>query len=251
MRCGHGKPDGRVCGACTALLIASLSTVTEAPPIDFHNELSCGHSENCMTETGYGTRICMHCGVQTFGGPFCRDPAFMYPRGHELTVRRKQPYTRAKRFRKYLMRACMSQGLSSVPDATWEYLSLYKPYTGPREILFRLKRSKLHNKSYDSLPIMTKHMCPNLHVPQLSPADVDSALKLFRQIEQGFPKESKFVSYLYLLEHILSRIGRSDMLPFLNRIQCPKRRRQYEERIRRGGDYIIRTPRAVEGRLCV
>ena len=83
---------------------------------------------------------------------------------------------------------------------------------------------------------MTKHMCPHLRVPQLSPADVDSALKLFRQIEQGFPKESKFVSYLYLLEYILRHIGRSDMLPFLNRIQCPKRRRQYEERIRRGGE---------------
>ena len=67
------------------------------------------HSENCLTETGYGTRICMQCGIEAHGGPFCKEPSFMYPRGHELTIRRKQPYTRAKRFRKYLMRACMSQ----------------------------------------------------------------------------------------------------------------------------------------------
>ena len=94
--------------------------------------------------------------------------SYMYPRGHELTIRRKQPYTRAKRFRKYLLRACMSQGLSSVPDDTWRYLQSHKPYSGPREILFRLKRSKLDNKCYDSLPIMTKHMCPHLKVPEIT-----------------------------------------------------------------------------------
>ena len=60
----------------------------------------------------------MQCGIEAHGGPFCKEPSFMYPRGHELTIRRKQPYTREKRFRKYLMRACMSQGLSSVPDDT-------------------------------------------------------------------------------------------------------------------------------------
>jgi len=190
------------------------------------------HSENCLTETGYGTRICMQCGIEAHGGPFCKEPSFMYPRGHELTIRRKQPYTREKRFRKYLMRACMSQGLSSVPDDTWRYLQEHRPYTGPREILFRLKRSKLNNKCYDSLPIMTKHMCPHLTVPEITYEDTNLALRLFGRIEQGFPKGSKFVSYLYLLEHVLSRIGREDMLPFLNRIQCPRRRRQYEERIR-------------------
>ena len=159
-------------------------------------------------------------------------PSFMYPRGHELTIRRKQPYTREKRFRKYLMRACMSQGLSSVPDDTWRYLHEHRPFTGPREILFRLKRSKLTNKCYDSLPIMTKHMCPHLTVPEITYEDTKLALRLFGRIEQGFPKGSKFVSFLYLLEYVLLRIGREDMLPFLNRIQCPKRRRQYEERIR-------------------
>ena len=69
----------------------------------------------------------MQCGIEAHGGPFCKEPSFMYPRGHELTIRRKQPYTRAKRFRKYLMRACMSQGLSSVPDETWKYLESHRP----------------------------------------------------------------------------------------------------------------------------
>ena len=79
---------------------------------------------------------------------------------------------------------------------------------------------------------MTKHMCPHLKVPEITYEDTKLALNMFGRIEQGFPRDSKFVSYLYLLEHILASIGRQDMLPFLNRIQCPKRRRQYEERIR-------------------
>ena len=53
----------------------------------------------------------------------------------------------------------------------------------------------------------------------------------FNQIEAAFPNGSKFVSYLYLLEYILIQIGRSDILPFLNRIQCTKRRKMYDERI--------------------
>ena len=190
------------------------------------------HPDNYMIDTGYGSCVCMECGIEHIGGPFCLDAKFTYPRGHEITVRRKQPYTRTKRFRKYLMRACMSQGISSIPDATWAYLELHRPYSGPREILFWLKRSKLSNKCYDSLPIMTKHMCPHLSVPTLQHMDAEAASAVFRDIESGFPRGSKFVSYLYLLEHVLLRIGRSDMLPFLNRIQCPRRRREYEERIR-------------------
>ena len=72
---------------------------------------------------------------------------------------------------------------------------------------------------------------PHLSVPEVTYEDAEESLKLFKRIEQGFEKSSKFVSYLYLLEHVLIRIGRDDMIPFLNRIQCPKRRRQYEERI--------------------
>ena len=49
----------------------------------------------------------------------------------------------------------------------------------------------------------------------------------FNQIEAAFPNGSKFVSYLYLLEYILIQI----VLPFLNRIQCTKRRKMYDERI--------------------
>ena len=89
--------------------------------------------------------------------------------------------------------------------------------------------------------MMTKHMCPHLKVPVMTQTDAIAAKFVFNEIDDGFPRSSKFVSYLYVLEHVLVRIGRGDMLPFLNRIQCPKRRREYEENTQR---YIIRIPSA-------
>ena len=69
---------------------------------------------------------------------------------------------------------------------------------------------------------------------------------MFNEIDDGFPRSSKFVSYLYVLEHVLVRIGRGDMLPFLNRIQCPKRRREYEERIRNATSSVSQVLQASE-----
>ena len=222
-------------GICT-LCTTSLLDIVNGPPSE-HVEV-CNHPESAC--------VCMHCGVERPGGLFALDAAYTYPRGHEVSYRRKQPYTRAKRFRKYLMRACMSQGLSSIPDETWQYLEEHKPYSGPMEILFRLKRSSLTNKCYDSLPIMTKHMCPHLKVPLMTQMDATAAKFVFNEIDGGFPRSSKFVSYLYVLEHVLVRIGRGDMLPFLNRIQCPKRRREYEERIRNATSSVSQVPQASE-----
>ncbi len=39
------------------------------------------------------------------------------------------------------------------------------------------------------------------------------------------------ISYLFCLEFILTKMGRTDMLEFLNRIKCPTRRRTYRERL--------------------
>ena len=185
-------------------------------------------SRPCLRSTTH-TEVCMNCGVekQTFD---CSSVQFVYPRGHEIQVKTKQPYARSKRFAKYLARAGREQSLSSVPNETWSYLLKHQPYSGPGDILFTLKRSNLKTKCYDSLPLLTKQLC-DCSVPRLTTRESEDAMIRFNQIEAAFPSGSKFVSYLYLLEYILIQIGRSDILPFLNRIQCTKRRKMYDERI--------------------
>ncbi len=182
----------------------------------------------CVRATTH-SEVCVNCGteVQAFD---TSSVQYVYPRGHEIQVKNKQPYARSKRFAKYLARAGREQSLSSIPNETWRYLIDHLPYTGPGDILFTLKRSHLRTKCYDSLPLLTKSLC-KCSVPMLSGRETDRAMVEFNQIENTFPRGSKFVSYLYLLEYILVLIGRSDILPFLNRIQCTKRRKMYDERI--------------------
>ena len=214
------------------------STCMRPVTVDYqHNPDPICSCKNLLVQGEFGN-ICVSCGICDLTEPLRLDEN-AYPRGYFVTYKKAQPYTRAKRFKKYLMKACMSQSLSSIPDTTWEFLYKKQPYSGPAEILFTLKRSKLKHKCYDSLPLMTRHLCQNQLVPVLSASNVKEALLVFAHIDKAFPKNTRFISYLFLLEYILSKIGRADMLPFINRIQCPRRRQQYVDRITLATDQAL------------
>lgn len=141
-------------------------------------------------------------------------------------------YTRRKRFRKYLMRANRHQSASTVPAETWAYLLKWSPYRTPRQLYRRLKAAKgIKRKCYDSLPLMCAHLCDQ-PVPSLSEAEMSQATRHFDVIERHIERTNDpMISYLFCLEFILTKIGRTDMLEFLNRIKCPTRRRTYTERL--------------------
>ena len=54
-----------------------------------------------------------------------------------------------------------------------------------------------------------------------------------RKLEKAYRDGEAFVSYLFVLEYILVLIGRRDILPYINKIQCLKRRRAYTLRLNR------------------
>ena len=56
------------------------------------------------------------------------------------------------------------------PDETWEYLHAHRPFRGPRDILRCLKKSKLRQKCYDSLPLFT-NVLSDAQVPALGSGD--------------------------------------------------------------------------------
>ena len=138
-------------------------------------------------------------------------------------------YTRTKRFVKYLNRASMKQSVNSVPDDTWEYLLQHAPYNSPAHILRTLKKAKLKRKCYDCLPLLTHHLCPDITAQALGART--TAREYFDVIDQAFPHTGSFMSYLYVLEFILIKVGRQDMLPYISRIQCQKRRAKYGTRL--------------------
>ena len=177
-----------------------------------------------------GKASCTACGVLAEAWAF-EGFQTSYAHGYSPvnSLQQNQVYTRTKRFVKYLNRASMKQSVNSVPDDTWEYLLQRAPYKSPGHILRTLKRAgrKLKNKCYDCLPLLAHNLCPHLNVPTLDEAEKLRALSLFGVLDRAFKRDGPFVSYLFALEYILRLLGRRDVLPYINKIQCPTRREAY------------------------
>ena len=177
---------------------------------------------------GFGLDVCLRCGVGRPGLIADHNPYVLRDR-----IICQTTYTRRKRFKKYLLRANRSQSLNTVPCDTWAYLIERGPYQNPGQVHRALKVAKhLKRKCYDSLPLFCMHLCEGLTVPRLSDANIASAMRLFQVIDRQLDRDS-MISYLYCLEYILGKIGRKDMLPYINRIKCARRRGLYKMRLDR------------------
>ena len=185
-----------------------------------------------MLETDYGSQVCTLCGVENFHSILCSSAstqAYCVPLCSTAT------YTRLKRFKKYLNRSTMSQSQNSIPPVTWDYLLAGSPYSSPQAIVRRLKKDpkSVRKKCYDSLPLLVHHLCPKYKVPRLNEIEKMLAVRAFLVLERAYQEGEQFVSYLYALEYILQLIGRTDMLPCINKISCKKRRSAYKLRLNR------------------
>ena len=185
-----------------------------------------------LRHTEYGTLVCTQCGVEDFS--FVLSPYSAYS-PYCVPLQSTTTYTRMKRFRKYLQRASMEQSSASIPESTWAYLLAGCPYRGPDNIVRRLKKAPkyVRKKCYDSLPLLVRPLCPHIVVPSLTEADKLCALTSFRKLDTAYNNGEPFVSYLFALEYILQQIGRADVVPFINKICCRKRRAAYRMRLNR------------------
>ena len=178
-------------------------------------------------EGGFGLDICMVCGL-------CKRGTITELHQYISSDRTMASctYTRRKRFRKYLMRANRNQSANTVAPETWQHLLKFAPFASPGELHRCLKAAKhLKRKCYDSMPLMCAHLC-TCKVPSLTQREIAQAMDHFNVIDRTLRQEP-MVSYLFCLEFILKRIGRGDMVPYINRIKCSKRRHKYNERLRR------------------
>ena len=186
-----------------------------------------------MQLTEYGSFVCLACGVEDFSTILCNTQSSAG--AYSVPLHAPATYTRVKRFRKYLLRASMTQSASTIPKATWDYLLGSAPYRGPGNIVRKLKKAPRHvrKKCYDSLPLLVQMLCPNIDVPRLTELDKMQSLVAFKRLDAEYCAGEPFVSYLFALEYILRLIGRSDVLPYINKICCRKRRSEYTHRLDR------------------
>ena len=192
----------------------------------------CADCDVQMLETEYGSQVCTSCGLENFQSILnssASTQAYCVPLCSTAT------YTRLKRFKKYLNRSTMSQSQNSIPPVTWDYLLAGSPYSSPQAIVRRLKKApkSVRKKCYDSLPLLVHHLCPKYKVPRLNEIEKMLAIRAFLVLERAYQEGEQFVSYLYALEYILQLIGRTDMLPCINKISCKKRRSAYKLRLNR------------------
>ena len=180
--------------------------------------------ETIFEYIGGGLRSCTTCGGSHIGQMEEFSTMAWCPNEQML----RSCYTRLRRFKKYLSRACQDQSASTVPDETWQYLFSKRPFKGPRSIMRCLKKSKLKRKCYDSLALMTKNLCPDVDVPTLSVAEFRRALELFHVVDDHYRDQKSFCSYLFVLEYILRKMQRHDIVPFVSVIQCCRRRNNYQ-----------------------
>lgn len=188
-------------------------------------------SNDLLMETEYGSLVCRHCGTELF-----EHILRTYVTNHYcVPLHNVATYTRLKRFKKYLNRSTCCQSQSSIPQLTWDYLLEHAPYKTPGAIVRQLKKApkKIRKKCYDSLPLLVSHLCPTCTVPRLDEREKTSAVRAFSQLDKAYNEGEPFVSYLYALEFILRLIGRQDILPFINKISCRKRRSAYQHRLQR------------------
>ena len=179
-----------------------------------------------LDEDSIGWEFCTQCGV----GRVAVLPAIGVPYTPHDRIAGVQSYTRLKRFKKYLNRAMRAQSFRTVPQETWEYLIARKPFRDARHIQLTLKKAKLRRKCYDSLPLLTQELCPHINLPTMTEAERKRAIDMFQVIDQAV-RDGPFISYLFCLEYILRKMGRSDMCLHINQIQCPKRREKYKARL--------------------
>lgn len=187
-------------------------------------------SRKDVRTTDYGTLVCASCGVENFSWVLSSQSSYA---PYCVPLHTQATYTRIKRFRKYLQRASMEQSASTIPATTWEYLLVGAPYKSPGSIVQRLKKApkRIRKKCYDSLPLLINTLCPHLKVPRMYETDKLRAMSAFRKLNAAYQTGEPFVSYLYALEYILEHIGRRDVLPFINKICCRKRRAAYRVRM--------------------
>ena len=81
------------------------------------------------------------------------------------------------------------------------------------------------------MPLMCTHLCEGT-VPSLASAEITRAMHYFDTIDRTLRANNEpMISYLFCLEFVLRKLGREDMLVFINRIKCPKRRHCYHDRL--------------------
>ena len=177
-----------------------------------------------LAECIWGLPTCTLCGVtQT-------TPVFLKPSYGSHTPCR-EPYSRSKRFGRLLANVwghrvsrCSPKLLCSLMNA--------RPKT-PQDIFNHIRASgHRKHKRYDAIAFLSNALIPGHYILPMSTQEVFWANSTFRNVESRHRiVQSVFPAYSWLHEKVLlnTRPVRTDLLQYVHRLCCPKRRANYEK----------------------
>ena len=183
----------------------------------------CEHPANKRIVDG-GFSICVVCGtcVSTMV-QFCRSARSSYEHNPIRT-----PYDRRKRFVR-LLANCYGNRVSRLPDSFFVYLAKRKCRT-VQDVYnaIRASREKKH-KRYDALGFLAIGILGVAITPLCERISKWADLCFVHVQERHRRLGGTFPCYSWLIEQVLTRSGRTDLLPYINLLKCKRRRFVYTQ----------------------
>ena len=166
-----------------------------------------------------GFRVCAACGQQDL----C--PIFIRPHACQLPAARP-PYSRRKRFQKLLHNA-WSARLPSMRDDFVKYIQKHAPKTPQRIIELIRTANRREFKRYDCISRLSIEFLGHRPRP-LTPCQISECMGIFQRVEIVHRRaRGVFPAYSFLIELCLVKVGRPDLIQYIHRLKCPRRRSTY------------------------
>ena len=173
-----------------------------------------------MIETGWGLNICTRCGVSI-------RVSISNVVNHAVPCSTRPPYSKHKRFAKLL---CHTYGhrVSKISPLLIDAITSAKACTPG--CVYRLIRASrgAHMKRYDAIAHLSSSLFDIRIVPILH-RQSDWADYTFREVVSMHARiRGTFPAYSWCIEKCLIALDRQDLLVFVHRLKCKKRRLVYE-----------------------
>ena len=169
----------------------------------------------------WGVTICMGCGISH------RSPIQMIPPAYDsIGPPVRAPYSRAKRFARILSNA-FGQRTPKVHSDLIKSIEACE-CRSPEDIYRLIRRAKPRNhKRYDSLAYLSFNLT-DTPIRPLTQGEFGWCIKQFQLVLERFIKvRGTFPAYSYIVERCLLALRRDDLLRFVHKLKCKRRRRVY------------------------
>ena len=181
-----------------------------------YSKMCCPH-RRIVDDAGF--RVCASCGQQD------DCPIFVRPHACQLPAARP-PYCRKKRFQK-LLHNVWSARLPNMKDQFVKYIQDHNPQT-PDEIIELIRTAKPRDyKRYDCISRLSIEFLNHRPEP-LTQCQISECMGIFERVEIVHRRQrGVFPAYSFLIELCLVKVKRPDLIQYIHRLKCPRRRTKY------------------------